>query len=189
MSLNSRFNCLYCLVFVFYPVNICLDPRMTFFCSSIYTYVSTQLFKIGCVAYLGESIKLCANISYILITVNRYMLIGREHSPLLERISKLEFKHIVWFSLCFSFVLNTGRHIFQYMINDGNKLYPKCLSTYYLYVEYPVSVFNSGRFFSICSISYFMIDCVLFFVINTRVEIVTVRKFHAELKEKRRKMQ
>jgi hypothetical protein len=108
MSLNSKFNCLYCVIFAFFPINSCLDPRADLFCSSIQATLFAQYYKIVCVALLGESVKMCANISYLLITVNRYMLIGREHSVVLEWISKIEFKSIVLFSLCFSFILNIG---------------------------------------------------------------------------------
>jgi hypothetical protein len=90
MSVNSKFNCAYCLILAFYPINYCNQFKSDLFCSSIGLFA--QYFKIVFVAYLGETIKMCSNISYILITINRYMLIGREQSTFLERISKLEIK-------------------------------------------------------------------------------------------------
>jgi hypothetical protein len=148
MRLNSIFNCTYCVLFVFYPINICPDTRMSYFRSSIFNSVPVQLYKIVFLAYFGESIKMCANIPYILITVNRYMLIGREHSAFLERISKLKFNHVVWFSLCFSFILNIG-HIFEYSINEGTLISLKSGNNFYMYVEYPRSTFIFGVFFSV----------------------------------------
>ncbi len=95
MGVNSKFNCLYCFSFIFYPINKCESLSDDFFCSSIYTTYLAQYYKIVCVAYFGEGLKMCGNISYLLMTVNRYMLIGREHSPLLEKIAKLVFSFFV----------------------------------------------------------------------------------------------
>jgi hypothetical protein len=117
MRLSSVFNCLYCLIFAFYPVNNCMDTRNNYFCSSITSNLLVQYYKIVCVAFLGETTELCANIAYILITVNRYMLIGREHSPLLERISNLELKNVAWFSVAFSSIVNIGHLFFFFLFN------------------------------------------------------------------------
>ena len=35
MSLNSVFNCIYCAIFIFYPINTCVDELNDYFCSSI----------------------------------------------------------------------------------------------------------------------------------------------------------
>jgi hypothetical protein len=60
--------------------------------------------------------------------------------------------------------------------------------SYMIFNQYPEALVFPG-FFSVFSILYFSINCVLFFLINTHVEIVIVKKFHQELREKRRKMQ
>ena len=78
----------------------------------------TQYYKIVFVAYLGESVKMCANISYILIAVNRYMLIGRDHLSILEKISKWEMKRVIQGSIAFSLLINIG-HIWQFQVNSG----------------------------------------------------------------------
>ncbi len=78
-----------------------------------------QYYKVICVAYLGETVKMCLNFFYILISINRYMLIGREHEPFLEKISKLDFKRTIFYTMTFSLLLNIG-HLDQYEINYGN---------------------------------------------------------------------
>ncbi len=164
MSLNSKFNCLYCIIFVFNLINACLNQKI--------------------VAYLDESVKMCSNISYILITINRYMLIGREHSLLLERISKLELKNIVTFAVIFSSALNIG-HIFQYRINNGLTLD----NSMEVYAQYPLFLLTYSDLLAAIFVAYFAIKYALFFLVNTFVEIVIVRKFQVELREKRRKME
>jgi hypothetical protein len=140
MSLNAIFNCAYCVIFLFYPINSCVDTlTYGYFCSSIRTLVVTQLYKIVFVAYFGESIKMCANIFYILMNVNRYMLIGREHNPTLEKISNLDMNCVIGFSIAISLFLNIG-HIFQYTLNDLNNTIYNYMSytTIYIYYSYPV---------------------------------------------------
>jgi hypothetical protein len=46
MSANVKFNSLYCLIFVFYPMNSCIWRLYTTFCSSIFTSLFVQYFKI-----------------------------------------------------------------------------------------------------------------------------------------------
>ncbi len=78
MSVISKFNCIYCLIFVFYPINVCNNYNSDFFfCPGFYTNYVAQYYKIIFVAYLGESLKMWPNILYLLMTVNRYMLIGK----------------------------------------------------------------------------------------------------------------
>jgi hypothetical protein len=118
MSLNSKFNCMYCLIFAFYPINYCIERRSNLFCSSVDNTLLAQYFKIIVLTYLGESVKMCSNITYIFMTLNRYMLIGKEHSPTLTRISKVKFKKVLRITAAFSFGINIG-HIWQYDINNG----------------------------------------------------------------------
>jgi hypothetical protein len=138
MSVNSTFNCILCLVFAFYPIYYCNQFKSDFFCSFIFNSLFYLYFKIVFIAYLGETIKMCSNISYILITINRYMLIGKDHSPLLKRISKLKIKHVVSIAILVSLSLNIG-HMFQFKIYGYNTvsdpLY-KLFSSFYYY-SYP----------------------------------------------------
>ena len=55
-------------------MNECIEIG-SIFCSSIYEEKSVQLFKIIVVVYIGNSIKICSKITYILTNINRYMLI------------------------------------------------------------------------------------------------------------------
>jgi hypothetical protein len=118
MSLNSKFNCLFCLIYVLYPINYCQKYETGYFCSTIYTSIFAQVYKIVFMTYLGESIKMCSNIFYVLISINRYMLLGKEHSYLLKNISKWEMKRVVLLTVLISLLMNIG-HIFQYRINYG----------------------------------------------------------------------
>jgi hypothetical protein len=64
-------------------------------------------------AYLGEVVKMSANISYLMMTLNRYLLVGKDHVPWLVALAKLEFKWVIRESILFSGLINIG-HIWQY---------------------------------------------------------------------------
>jgi hypothetical protein len=87
MTYNSIFSCLFCFIYAFYPINSCLRYEKGYFCSLIFNSMGAQVFKIVCIGYFGEVFKMCSNILYILITINRYMLVGKEHNFIFENIS------------------------------------------------------------------------------------------------------
>ena len=69
---NSIFNILYDLIKLTSLLNICVFPRSSY-CSSIYKQAESQYFKIYKV-FLGNTVRLCANISYICFSVSRYFV-------------------------------------------------------------------------------------------------------------------
>jgi hypothetical protein len=199
MSLNSKFNCMYCMIFIFYSVSSCLNTASSYFCSSIRTWYVSQLYKIVLVSYFGESIKMCANISYILITVNRYLLICNKHSPLRDTNSNRTVNRVIGVSVAASFLLNIG-HLFQYELNNGRQFTNSQGSAdqgyigydYYAYDTYPI--LNSGSdglndssfsALSIYLLIYFLINFVIFFIVNTSIEIILVRQLRKELHDKK----
>jgi hypothetical protein len=185
MSVNSKFNCVYCLIFSLYPINVCNQFKSDYFCSLIANTLSAQYYKIGFVSFLGESIKMCSNITYILITINRYMLIGNEHLSALESISKFELKRVVYFSLFISLVLNIG-HVFQYENNRLDSNFNSHYDTTSPDITYPV-LNKESSFFPIYSILYFVLNYLLVIILNTLVEVIIVIKLHKELQEKRKR--
>jgi hypothetical protein len=187
MSLNSKFNCLYCIIFLFYPVNSCVDTLTgNYFCSSIRASYATQLYKIVLVAFFGETFKMCSNIMYILMNVNRYMLIGREHNPTFENISKWDINRVIAATVFISLLANVA-HAFQYELHGGD-LYTFYSSNYvYVYPSYPAVEFSSTAL-DVYLIFYFMINFLVFVVVNTSVEVVLVRKLHTELADKKARL-
>jgi hypothetical protein len=131
---------------------------------------------------------MCANISYILMNVNRYMLIGREHNPTLEKISKWEFKWVVGLTCLASGLINIG-HIFQYALNDGfsfTRLYHG--AHLYSYTSFPSIVLDHSLCMNIYLLVYFIINYLVFFIANTTVEVTLVRKLHSELEGKKKRL-
>jgi hypothetical protein len=193
MNANAKFNCLYCLIFVFYPINNCNWQPNYYFCSSIYTYLVIQYFKIVMISYVGESFKMCASISYLMMTLNRYLLIGKDHGPWLVKAAKLKYKRVIQVSLLLSFLINIG-HIFEFKPIEDVLYSP--LKDSFNYNTYPVSGYsysiypipNNGFAFSIYTIVYFILSFVAFFFINTGLEVMIVRRMRKEIKEKRQRL-
>jgi hypothetical protein len=180
MSANAKFNCLYCLIFVFYPMTSCTWNLSYHFCSSIYTTQFVQYYKIVMIAYLGEVVKMCANISYIMMTFNRYLLVGKDHAPWLVTAAKLEFKWVIQSSIllsALSALINIG-HGWEYQAvkNLAETLYVKS-TVYYLsnnyvyangksYSDYPEA--NKNMWYLVYSIVYFVINFGVFFIYSIR---------------------
>jgi hypothetical protein len=184
MSLNSVFNCLFCLIYAFYPINYCLKSETGFFCSAVSSTITAQVFKIVFMGYFGEVLKMCSNISYIFITINRYMLIGQEHNATLTKISDLNFKLVVFVTIVFSLLMNVG-HCFQYRINYG---YTQILFLEDIIIDYPSIVVNNFSF-HVYTIVYFLVNFVCFFVLNTWVEFCLLRNLRKEISDKRVKLE
>jgi hypothetical protein len=197
MSANAKFNCIYCLIFVFYPMTSCNWNASYYFCSKIYTYQFVQYFKIVVVAYFGEVIKMSANISYLMMTLNRFLLVGKDHSPWLVTVAKLEFKWVIRGSLLFSALINIGHgweyHAIDFTLLDevyflDENVRPREVYEIngYSFSDYPIP--NQGWAYFYYTVVYFIINFGFFFVLNTILEVKIVRRMHKELQEKRERL-
>jgi hypothetical protein len=143
-------------------------------------------------AYFGELVKMCANISYIMMTLNRYLLVGKDHAKWLISIAKLDFKRVIRASLLISVLLNIG-HGWEYQaVEDLAVLRPFLASDSYLIIsgysnsDYPEG--NQEKSYYFYSIVYFAINFGVFFILNTGIEVKIVRRMHKELNKKRERL-
>jgi hypothetical protein len=136
------------------------------------------------------------------MTLNRYLLVGREHPPWLVTLAKLEFKWVIRGSFLFSAVINIG-HAWEYQAEKdlAITLYVVNLLVHYSfgyndvyshadghsYSDYPEA--NKSMAYFIYSIVYFVINFGVFLVLNTTVEVNIVRRLQKDLKEKRERME
>jgi hypothetical protein len=116
---NALFNVFYCVIFLFSLLNICIYPK-TSFCSSVWQNEFVQYFHIYVILFLGNTFRLCCNISYIFFSVSRFALSGAsKKSKLRNFIEKQNIKrfYIVIFVLALSF------SVFLVFENKVNKLF------------------------------------------------------------------
>jgi hypothetical protein len=144
------------------------------------------------IAYFGEVIKMCANISYLMMTLNRYLLVGNDHASWLVKIAKLEFKWVIAGSVVFSALINIG-HGWEYQAVEDLMIWRSYqISNFYnnlndnSYSDYPQASQSVSYF--IYSIFYFLINFGFFFLLNTSIEVKIVRRMHKELKDKRERI-
>jgi hypothetical protein len=116
------------------------------------------------------------------------MLVGKGHNFIFENISTWNIKHVVRASVVFSLLINIG-HCFQYRINYGwgEVLAPYELNQLTIDIYPSIVVFNSS--FQVYSIVYFVINFVVFFLINMCAEASLVLKMRKEIAEKRKKVE
>jgi hypothetical protein len=125
-----------------------------------------------------------------MMTLNRYLLVGKDQAPLLVKMAKLEFKWVIRGSIVFSAIINIG-HGFEYevierVVNLNMNLDYYAQANGYSYSDYPEA--NQSQPYFIYSVVYFLINFGLFFIMNTGIEIKIVRCMQKELREKRERM-
>jgi hypothetical protein len=201
MKANAVFNCIYCVIYIFYPMNSCLELVSTSFCSSIYSTQFAQYFKIVVLTYFGETVKMCANITYIMMSLNRYMLVGKDHPPRLVKLAKLEFKWVIRGSFLICALVNIG-HGFEFTIAGETEFVPIFDNSIYDYTHHEYNInfgfmkfyitqypaVNTSSFLFVYSVMYFVINFLLFFAINTLIEFLIVMRMRRELREKRERL-
>jgi hypothetical protein len=74
------------------------------------------------------------------------------------------------------------------LIGNNNYRYYDSLNYIYLYSTYPIIENNSAALL-IYLLVYFIFNFLVFFIVNTFVEVVLVRKLHEELAEKKTRLE
>jgi hypothetical protein len=119
IRINAIFNILFCLTFLFSLMNICIFPKNSF-CSSIWRTEFSQYFHIYVNLFLGNTLRLCCNISYILFSISRFVLSGTTVKNKLRKF--IEQQHIKRFYIIV-FLLGMGFSSFLLLEHNVNKLY------------------------------------------------------------------
>jgi hypothetical protein len=194
LLINSIFNILFCLIHILSLMNICIFSR-TSFCSSIYKYESVQYFKIFGVYFFGSSIRLSANISYILLCLTRFFLSTSSNEPnkYFKKINTMNLKYFYSFVVIFGCSLSSFK-IYEYSATD----FYSFITVYFPFDKYGINVcdksINKSKSFELrCDlfpvlnwISNF-INNVLFLILNVIIDIFLIR-FSNEMLERKRKV-
>jgi hypothetical protein len=154
---NAAFNALLCLIKSLSLINICIFPR-TSFCSSIYKLESSQYFRIFVGLFLGNSLKLCCNISYILFALSRFSVSTSSHAVVLKRLNDMNVRKcyalVVFTCVCFS-----SFKLFEYKPNEIYAYFDK---------NFPYNIFDVKYCQNSDSIitQYFAFKCSFFPILN-----------------------
>jgi hypothetical protein len=176
MFINSLFNAAYCLIYLFNLMSECI-LRNSLYCSSIHNKILVQYFKIIFVVYLGDVLKIGSNLTYILMIINRYMLVGKDHIKIFEQISYVSFDHTIILIIFTSLGLNVIR-LLQYRINFDVENF-----------EYPIIVFNNinsyvNILYLIWHLAGDVLNYLFYSMFTTIIDLLTVVKLRRFLAQK-----
>ena len=153
---NSFFNLVFCLINSFSLINVCIYPRSAF-CSSIYKNEASQYFKIYFILFLGNALKLCCNLSYILFSLSRFFIASSNKSSFASISSiKLRILYIVIF--CVSLIVSSFK-IAEYKPNEYHSSFD---------LNFPYNLFDLKycQFNSVLDLYSFKFKCQLFPILN-----------------------
>ena len=115
ISVNSLFNIAYCLVNVLALVNICIFPR-TSYCSAYERSEASQYLKIYVVLFVGNTVSLACNFSYIFVSLSRFFESTSSKSRVYHKLESLSLRR-VYCALFFVCCMFSSFQLFQFEIN------------------------------------------------------------------------
>lgn len=145
---------------------------------------------------IGSVLKLMSNFSYLQISVNRFLLVGKEHPEWLIKSSKIKIKTFFLLSFLFSCLLSSivyfQSRLFVYQTKESLLYYSTETSSLSYYMGGRVSYFYRAilaKTKQIPMLSTFILfhdlfSYFLFCVFSLVLDILTVNKLHYALKEK-----
>ena len=183
ITMNSIFNFIYCNLTLLRLINVCVF-KTSIFCSSIYTYESTQYFRIIFIYYIGNIIKLCSNISYISFSISRFTLSANNKNRFLLKFENINLKIYYTVTILFCSSISLFK-LFQYQINE----------IYNTTKSFPLELFDVDNcrdenfkcklFRGFNLINHFIIDFV-FFLINIIIDLYLLEISKKFLKNKKK---
>jgi hypothetical protein len=177
---NSIFNLIFCGINSFSLINICIFPKSSF-CSSVYKTQLAQYFKIIFTLYLGNSIRLCCNFSFILFSFSRFFITTSKNWKIYLLIKKLNLK-IFYAILFISCSLWSMFKLFEYKPNevyssfDKNFPYNRFDLKYCQKVDGDYKILSSRcRIFPILNLINNTLNNIVFFFISVTIDIFMIR--------------
>lgn len=124
MYVNSCFSLVYCFIQSLSLINTCIFPASSSFCSSLFKRESAQYFKIFAELFLGNTVKLCSNFSYIAFSASRFFLASANKSAFFQKFEKFSLKLFYSFVIILSLLLSIFMLV-KYKPNEYYSTYDK----------------------------------------------------------------
>lgn len=199
MLINSILSEIYCLFYLF-DLSIPCTP-IPFYDGIISNF--KQVVQPNClnkdmaIAYLTSVIKLTSNIMILEMSINRYILLGKDHVKFILKLAQFDIKKLFIITLVFSSLLSIVP-IFQQLTFSAKSFNYKgqLMDTDYSNLQYVFSFLDPSYFsrfmriyFSgmgavlVFSIIYHQVAYTLFCLISLIIDIVTIKRFKKVLDE------
>ena len=158
IQLNAAFNFVYCLINSFFLANVCIFPH-TSFCSSVYKNYLSQYFKIYIISFLGNSLRICSNITYLIFSISRFSVISSTKLKFLKRIESMKPRKLSFLIFLAGCLLS----LFKMFDQKPNESY----STFDLnFPYYPFDIGYCEIRFENDVTKFFSFECSLFPILN-----------------------
>ena len=186
---NSVFNLIYCVIFSFSLINVCIIPHGVF-CSRLLKNGFSQYFTIYIIYFLGNAIRLCCNFSYIALSISRFYISTSNPSILFKKFEKLNLKCFYSILLVITLFFSVFK-LFQFKPNefyssfDENFPFDAYGINYCEFNIYSIKAFAfKCKLFQILNLINNVLDNILFLLISVIIDILLVRFSNELLKNK-----
>jgi hypothetical protein len=193
MLINSIINSIYCLIMFFNEVLPCV-PNPTGEQFIEHNCVITDI----CITTTASVLKLTANVTYLQMSLNRYLLVGKDHSERLKKIGKANIVTVLIVAITTSCLLS---YVYVEQDNFLNKLTEDSTqdvyNDYFSQFLYSYTQFNNFTYYSLVSkfekklpliiplvIIYDIVGYFLFVILNLILDVMTVIKLKETLAHK-----
>jgi hypothetical protein len=193
MLINSIINSIYCLVIFFNETLPCVPNPVG------RSYINKNcLITDVCIATTGSVLKLMANVTYLQMSLNRYLLIGQDHSELLKKIGKANIVIVLIIALFTSCLLSyvfvekenflnhlgiqtNGLQLSDYYVPQIDSFYGYSYNDYVTLIQ---TLINKLPLIMGLTIVHDLISYFLFCILNLILDVMTVVKLKETLEHK-----
>ena len=186
---NCVCNLVYCVIFSFGLINVCIFPQGVF-CSRLLRNGFSQYFTIYVEYFLGNAVRLCCNFSYIALSISRFYISTSDPSNFFKKFEKLNLKYV--YTLLF--VVTLSFSVFKlfefkpnefYSVFDTNFPYDAYGVNYCAYNLYNITAFTiKCKLFQVLNMINNIFDNVTFLLISVIIDVLLIRFSSRLLKNK-----
>lgn len=135
---------------------------------------------------IGDALKLVSNFSFLQISVNRYLLVGKGHLELSIKIANIRIRKFLIVTVCLSVALSSYNYFQANFFSFSSNKTPIQDVTYtrYNYVQDLNKRMNGLSTLSALTILHDVFSYFLFCLLSLLLDIMTVKKLHDALLEK-----
>ena len=187
---NSVFNLVYCVIFSFSLINVCIFPH-GLFCSRLLKNGFSQYFTIYIIYFLGNAIRLCCNFSYIALSISRFYISTSNPSALFKRFESLNLIYFYSALIGFTVAFSTFK-LFEFKRNESYSSFDKNFpfDAYGInsceYNWYNIKSFAfKCKLFQALNLANNIFDNILFIIISIIIDILLIRFSNKLLKNKK----
>ncbi len=181
MSLNAKFNSLFCLIYILKVANECVSVSVMN-CPAFFQGLLSQYVKIVVVTYLGNAVKVCANVTFILTSVSRYLLIGKDQAQFFHWLAKIcQSRKKILSLVAVSLAMSSVKYFeFEVNVDFDDLAYP--------YLHGSASDLNQNATLKVIFFVFLLINDVtnylLFSIVGLAMEVLIMLRLKQTLAEK-----